>query len=558
MKQNNIINLKSVLDLSARLNETYDERFILNTAMLSLMGKLKVFRAAVFLPKSDETYELFIAKGKKNIDVVPYFDLRVFRSLNRENLPEDMLFRAGYSYCLPVKHQKETLALICLGMRIIDGKFKSEEKNYARIVSSVAATALKNTYNHNSLLSAKTNLEQRNQLLTAMFEMNREFSTLLSKSQIIQMMSYRLMGQLAVTRFSFFLCDSGRKTLVINRFSEVPPDELINELAQFRKTVFSDNSNISIASKELLQKIGVDVISPMIVQGELKGILLVGKKMTSNFYSDDNVLFLEALGNTAIIALENERLFREEVIKKQLENELNLALEIQKNLLPKDTPVLNGFELAGISIPSRQVGGDYYDFIPLDENRLLIAIADVSGKGMPASLLMANLQAALRVLTPLSLDLQDLVSRLNSIVYQNTTAEKFVTFFCGILNAESKEFKYVNAGHNPPYILREDNTIEELTIGGMILGFLDDGLKYSEGSANLYSGDCLLMFTDGVTEAMNEHREEFDEKRVREFLPAIKEMLPADFLNSLVENVKDFAGSISQYDDLTAIAVKRK
>jgi sigma-B regulation protein RsbU (phosphoserine phosphatase) len=557
MKQSNIINLESILDLSARLNETYNEQFILNTAMLSLMGKLKVLRAAVFLTKNNETYELLIAKGKKNIEIIPYFDLNNFRELDRSILAEDMLFQAGYRFCLPVRHQEENLALICLGSSVIDGEFSNEELNYAWIVTSVAATALKNTYNHNSLLSAKTNLEQRNQLLSALFEMNREFSTLLSKSQIIQMMSYRLMGQLAVTRFSLFLFDGdGNPTLVINRFAQSPPDEMIKELSKFRDTIFSDNIEICIEIKELLQNIGVDVISPMIVQGELKGMLLVGKKMTSNLYSDENVLFLEALGNTAILALENERLFHEEVIKKQLESELNLALEIQRNLLPKETPKINRYEIAGLSIPSRQVGGDYYDFIKLDNERLLIAIADVSGKGMPASLLMANLQAALRVLTPLSLNLKELVSRLNNIVYQNTTAEKFVTFFCGVLDSKTNEFEYVNAGHNPPYLFRKDSSIEELTEGGMILGFLDSGIEYSNGKVQISEGDSILMFTDGVTEAMNEKHEEFDEKRVKELLPSLQKMSPEEFLDHLVIKVKEFAVGVAQYDDLTAIAVK--
>jgi len=557
MKQSNIINLESILDLSARLNETYNEKFILNTAMLSLMGKLKVFRSAVFLSKNSETYELLIAKGKQNIEVIPYFDLNRFRQLDRSILPENMLFKAGYRFCLPVRHQEETLALIVLGIKILDGHFTSEEQNYAWIVTSVAATAMKNTFNHNSLLSAKTHLEQRNQLLTAMFEMNREFSTLLSKSQIIQMMSYRLMGQLAVTRFSLFLFNGeGKSSLVINRFPQSPSEELIKELSKFRNTIFSDNSDICRENKDLLQKIGVDVVSPMIVQGELKGLLLVGKKMTSNLYSEENIQFLEALGNTAILSLENERLFHEEVIKKQLESELNLALEIQRNLLPKETPILNGYQLAGISLPSRQVGGDYYDFIKLDDNRLLIAIADVSGKGMPASLLMANLQAALRVLSPLSLNLKELVSRLNTIVYQNTSAEKFVTFFCGILDISNNEFEYVNAGHNPPYILRKDNSIEELKEGGMILGFMDSGLEYSKGIAKIYEGDSILMFTDGVTEAMNDKHEEFDENRVKEFLPAIKEMPPEEFLDHLVKRIQEFAGEVSQYDDLTAIAIK--
>lgn len=557
MKQRNIINLDSILDLSARLNETYDEKFILNTAMLSLMGKLRIIRAAVFLPYMQDTYKLMIAKGKKEIELVPYFELNSFRELNPGIISENILIKAGYQYCLPVKHQNEVLALICLGKRMNGNEYTTEERNYSWIVSSVAATALKNTYNHNSLLAAKTDLEQRNQLLTTMFEMNREFSTLLSKKEIVRMLSYRLMGQLAVTRFSLILFDDGNApATIINRFPQESSDELIREISDYKSTIFSDNENLSEKSRIELQKIGIDVISPMTVQGNIKGILLVGKKMTSNMFSEDDVLFVEALGNTAIVALENERLFQQEIIKKQLENELNLALEIQKNLLPKELPDLKRFDLSGISIPSRQVGGDYYDIIKLSENRILIAIADVSGKGMPASLLMANIQAALRVLAPLSLDLKDMVKRLNNIVFVNTSAEKFVTFFCGELDIDTGALKYVNAGHNPPYVYRNDNTIEELTIGGMILGFLDEEASYHEGETKIYPGDSIIMFTDGVTEAMDKDHNEFEERRLKTFLPSIQNYGSEQFLIELVKTIKDFTGDNPQYDDLTAIALK--
>lgn len=295
----------------------------------------------------------------------------------------------------------------------------------------------------------------------------------------------------------------------------------------------------------------------MYVQGAVRGILLIGKRMNGENFTNENLQFIEALGNTAIAALENERLFQEELDKKQLEREMELALEIQKNLLPDDIPPIPGFDVAGKSIPARLVGGDYFDVIKLSENRYLFAIADVSGKGMPAALLMANVQAALRSLAPLDLPLKQLIERVNQIVYQNTSADKFVTFFGGILDCTSKEFHYINAGHNPPMLFRAaSGAIEMLTEGGIILGITDAPFEYLSGNASFGKKDVLALFTDGITEAMNKNRKEFGEDRLKFEVSNCIESKSNDIISNIINAVTEHAGEAVQSDDITLLIIK--
>ncbi len=187
---------------------------------------------------------------------------------------------------------------------------------------------------------------------------------------------------------------------------------------------------------------------------------------------------------------------------------------------------------------------------------IAFAIADVSGKGMPASLLMANLQASLQSLIFENQDLSKLVGQINNVIYRNTDPEKYITFFIGLLNTETNVFQFVNAGHNPPYVFTEKKEIEELSVGGIILGMMPD-VKYEVGKTVLNKNDWLVTFTDGVTEAMTADDEEFEEKRVIDFIRTnYTNPSPGDFNKLLIEKINKFVGDVPQGDDITILTIK--
>ncbi|MFN8361301.1 MAG: PP2C family protein-serine/threonine phosphatase [Candidatus Kapaibacterium sp.] len=558
MESTSLINLESLLELSARLNESNDEEFILNSTLLTLMGKLRIVRACVLLPTDEQsTFEIALSKGRTQLVQVDYFMIRSLRELDAEVESEQPLTSAGYVYVMPLCYHQSLLAGLCLGRPML-AELTPEERHYASLVCTIAANALQNARSTQSLLRSRTQIEIRNQLVTAMFEMSREFSTVLSRDQILKMFSYRLMGQLMVSRFSMFL----RKPddtfeVIINRLGTDIPQDYLREFAGITLPTVTEYIPTSSEIKEFTESHGIKVISQMMIQGEVKGVLVVGKKMHGELFTRDNVSFVEALGNTTISALENARLFQEEVNKKRLESELALAHDIQAKLLPGKIPHLPGCDLAAASISSKQVGGDYYDFIPLSATEMLIAIADVSGKGMPASLLMANVQAALRVLAPLRLELPDMIERINAIIYQNTGADKFITFFCGIINSETGCYRYINAGHNPPLLLRADGTLKELKEGGIILGILDTPPPYSVGSVTIAPGETLLLFTDGVSEAMNPEDVEFGDAQTCATLRELSALPAAELVKGFIRTVQAHAGSAPQSDDITLAVLKR-
>ena len=548
-----LINLESLLDFSARLNESNDESFISNALVLTVMGKLRLLRCAVLVPDNGVS-KVVSAKGKINFSDLQTFSVREVTKLPNPEVPLE-LEQNGFRYVFPLWHHDKLISILCIGA-IPSGDLSEEEIQYGSLVCSIAANAIHSARANADLLRQKSELEQQNQLLTTIFEVNREFSALLSKSQILQMFSYRLMGQMMVSRFAVYAMDNNVCETVINRFTANFPAELLHELCEHEGTTLNTFLGIKHQTRVLLEGAGVKLITKMIIHGEVKGILLVGGKLNNATFTSVNEQFIESLGNIMISALENARLFQEELHKKRLESELSLATEIQRGLLPSTLPVVHGYSCAATSIPSKHVGGDYYDFIRLSDGRLIIAIADVSGKGMPASLLMANVQAALRVLAPLNMRLEELVTRINAIVYHNTSPDKFVTFFGAIFDPKDSSFTYINAGHNPPFVVRSDGSIEELNEGGIILGIVEDAPPYNSGSFRLHIGDTVVMYTDGVSEAMNHDNDEFGEDQLKDIAVYTRHMDASAILETIVLAVQKHANDAPQSDDITLAVVK--
>ncbi len=246
---------------------------------------------------------------------------------------------------------------------------------------------------------------------------------------------------------------------------------------------------------------------------------------------------------------------REEALIHQQEQEREIAeaKAIQEKLLPREIPQMPGYEIASAWLSARLVGGDYFDILPLDEKTLGICIADVAGKGMPAALLMSNLQAAVRGLSSPSLAPDLLCSRLNSIVFRNTDSDRFITFFYAHLDGPTRRLAYVNAGHNAPFVVRSDGSHERLRDGGVVLGVFDKR-NYEMGSAELYPGDRMILFTDGVTEACSPDGEEYGEARLLRLLEDHRKLSADELQAKILAVVAEFSGNRWQ-DDATLLVL---
>jgi sigma-B regulation protein RsbU (phosphoserine phosphatase) len=271
-------------------------------------------------------------------------------------------------------------------------------------------------------------------------------------------------------------------------------------------------------------------------------------------FDDTDQLLLDAFTRQVHVSLENNYLYQQSLEKERIDNEISIAGSIQKKLIPSELPKIAGYDQYGINIPTKFIGGDYYDCIPLDDGRYVFIMADVSGKGIAASLLVSTLHASAHAYFNGPFELESIVKKLNEIIYDAATIDKYITAVFSVLDPEKNELVTVNAGHNPTYLRHRDNTLEDLTIGGIPLGMMREAPPYQSTKFILKPGDSVLYYTDGVTEAMNEKEEQYDDLRpLKNFLSSNKTHTARDFIDELIADVNDFTGSTPQSDDITAL-----
>lgn len=245
----------------------------------------------------------------------------------------------------------------------------------------------------------------------------------------------------------------------------------------------------------------------------------------------------------------------ESAVRASLEREMEVARTIQLELLPKTFPNIPGLDMFAFSVPARHVGGDCYDIIDIGDGHLAITIGDVAGKGTPAAILMANVQAAVRALSESDVPARRLMEKVNSLVHRSTEDSGFITFFYCVLDTRTGYVRYVNAGHNPPCVLRWGGEREYLDVGGVVIGVMPR-TTYEEGETTLGPGDGLVLYTDGITEATNPEDEMFGEDRLERVLDTHRHASAREIEEQVYTNVKDFTAGAAQADDLTMVVVK--
>jgi sigma-B regulation protein RsbU (phosphoserine phosphatase) len=295
---------------------------------------------------------------------------------------------------------------------------------------------------------------------------------------------------------------------------------------------------------------------PLLFKGRMIGSLNVFNKRTEGGFTDADKRLLSIIGTESAQVIESARLCEDEQALKVMQKEMKLAYKIQMGLLPQAAPDIAGYDICGRSIPAKDVGGDYYDFIPRGDDRLSICLGDVSGKGMPAALLVANIQAALRGNVLQGLPPEECLERSNTHLLTSMNPDRFVTLFYAVLDSKAHELSYANAGHNRPLLFRALGEPERLEVGGVALGCMDRA-NYAVGRVVLRAGDVLLVYSDGITEAIDKEESLFGEARLVSLVRANSGDTAERLIERIVEAVGDHAGELPQMDDMTAVVVKR-
>lgn len=545
-------NLTALIDFSSHVNSSLDLDFTVNNLLLSCFGKFLTTKGMVALTIQGKL-EIVASKGFQESFLN---SIRVINDIEDEDnrkAVKQICTERGF-VCHEITSTKQTLGFIILGEKINKQPYGEDELEFLNTIINIAASAIRNALMITDLKNLNRSLDSRINRLGSLFELSKEFGVLTEEERIGKLLTYSMLGNFPTSALAtLYIQDSKVRVLQATHPKKFFTDNLqVHEIQAIANTLFEAEIELLLP---VLHNLKYKLAVPLVLQKETKGLLLLGGKLDKSPYTTEDVEFIGSIAGLAVVSLENRRLFREALEKQKLEEELEIAKGIQRNLLPKEMPQLPGFEIAAYTIPSKHVGGDYYDLIWLNEKEISLSIADVSGKGVPASLLMANLQAFLKSVCKQNLPIDTASNLINDLVAENTSDGRFITFFWGTLNPEQKEFTYVNAGHNPPLLVR-DNTIRYLDKGGIILGVMKTMMPYTYEKVQLQTGDMVVMFTDGVTEAKNPDDEDYDDERLEQFVLAHQHLNPSELIHELLHDMQEFVQGQSQSDDITILVLK--
>jgi sigma-B regulation protein RsbU (phosphoserine phosphatase) len=395
-------------------------------------------------------------------------------------------------------------------------------------------------------LKAKYDLKELE--LNSLLEITQAINNNLPEESLYKIYDFTIRANLNIKKLALYVldehweCKANFGTSV--KFHQLPFDE---SFLSYEKIQTIDGSNISPFNE-------FHVIIPIAHKERKLAFVFISGYNESD--EEINTNFIQALSNIIIVAIENKKLARKQIEQEMIRRELEIAGNVQKFLFPKKLPYNNEIKVASFYKPHHTIGGDYYDFIEISDHQYLFCIADVSGKGIPAALLMSNFQASLRTLTRQTTLLQEIITELNYQVMSNAEGQHFITFFVAIYDTKIKRLKYVNSGHNPPILVREKNNIELLTEGSTVIGAFPELPFLNVGIIENLNAFLFCSFTDGLTEIKNDKGEDFGDEEIHKTVQQHWQMEPKDLNAAIIEAMEKFKGKNNFKDDITLFTCK--
>lgn len=385
--------------------------------------------------------------------------------------------------------------------------------------------------------------------LNSLLEISRAITSNHSVEQITRLFEFIMREQLGFDRFMLFNKEKDFSCLLrVGTRSRIKDLSVVKELLRFKEITVIESSQSSMLSD-------FDVVIPVFQKNEPLAFLLIGgieKRHQRLSETLKSMSFVQTLTSIVVMAIENKRLAKEQLKQERLKKELEVASEMQKLLFPAVLPSNKRMDISARFIPRHIVSGDYYDFIPLDDDRYVICIADVSGKGVSAAMLMANFQATVRAFVQFQwFDMRTLIIELNKTVTRSAMGEKFITFFMATYNASTRELTYVNAGHNQPFITDGKNTLL-LEKGCVGLGMFDELPFLEIGTEILEPNTTMVLYTDGVVELENDKKEHFELEQLIKIVNNFNRLSMEDMNNIIFSKLDEWRGNLKLVDD-TAI-----
>jgi sigma-B regulation protein RsbU (phosphoserine phosphatase) len=533
----------------------------LDAALRIVMGELQVARGAIFVRSEDGGLALRASRGlppgaPSTLGMALWDDFMV---LGPGAEAHD---RHGLALLRPIYRRGRVIAVLGLGPCEGGRPYGAEELSFLQSVAVCAATPVENDIVNDELRRVHQQLSVKAFELHNLFDISRDLAGGSAEEAIQQLVLTTVMGHFVVSRCAVYLCGPQGLSLSHGRGlrrevegAPIPPEEARAALEGLAgPTAVAELPDGPFRRRLEAARLALAV--PLSAGARVEGVLAIGERASGMPFSEEDREIAQTLARQGLAALENARLQRVREEKQRQDRELQVAREIQHSLFPPQKPEVLGFEVAAASHPCHEVGGDSYDWIPAGSERLALVVADVAGKGTPASLLMASVHAFVHALAGAAAPAQ-LIEKLNRFLCARTQASRFVTLFYAELDAATHRLAYVNAGHVPPYRVARDGTVSRLAGGGPALGLLAEA-TFDVGEVRLEPGDVVAMVTDGVTEAMSLDDCEFGDDRVCEALRSLSGGSASAVLTGLVASVNEWVGDAGFSDDLTALILKAR
>jgi sigma-B regulation protein RsbU (phosphoserine phosphatase) len=580
LKDKLLYSIQSLCEIGDELSSIEDFEGSSRAVLHLIMGTLVISKAAILL-LNENTGELHVsaARGiddpalriKLSRDVVkalhaatepfrvdnpPSQELQHFLSKNKE------LVAALKSHVwVPLRVKRSLLGVISVSKKFMDKDFESIDLELLNIIAQQLSIAVNDFRLIRSLRDTNFQLNRKILELETLYDLGIAISSLLEVNELYEQILINAVG----------LTDASAGLLALRSGDRIEVSSSINltkegiealELYEPLKSVWEGGESLVDNQLDPAQNpFGFSklLVVPLKGQHQVLGIIGLADKESREGglldFTEDDQRLLTSFGTQAGVSIENAKFYAESVEKERLERELQVAATIQENLLPDSPPKIPGYEIAATTIPSRTVGGDYYDFLVQDGLHML-SIADVSGKGIPAALLVSTLHATLHAHAEGGeWELKQLVSRISMGIYASSLSNKFITFVLGIIDPQRNTLTYINAGHNYPLVISADGGIRQLQTGGLCLGLLPNS-DYKEEQVQLNPGDVFVLYTDGITESFNAQEEEFGEERLKQVLLDNRRRTAVEIFDAILQAVADFNAGAPQHDDMTLVVGK--
>ncbi|MBI4902237.1 MAG: SpoIIE family protein phosphatase [Acidobacteria bacterium] len=524
--------LEALLESAKLLQSSLELEPILKHLLRTAMGRLLARKGMIAVRKGDGNLRVELARGAPTLVAASLYS-------------EDAAREAGIEKIYAIGADPQPVGLLGLGGFALGAR--SEEEEFLEALLGVAASVISNAQAHEQARTANMLLDQRLQELRALLDLGRGLAATLDPDEVAQLVGFTLAGRWAIGKYAVAAWKDSHANVIRQKGLDLGDIEAA-------KAKYANLTEPQLTAEGTL-------VLPIRSQEALIGVVVCGPRMRGMKYRDADLEFGAGLAAQAAVAMENAWHFKDTLARQQMEKELALAASIQQDLFPKSLPPLASLEIAAKNRQAKQVGGDYYDVLPFGgtspNDTHMLCVADISGKGISAALLMSIIQATLRSLLKRESSLLEIAGTANDLLYATTPPNKYATAFLCAVDPPTGQCRFVNCGHNAAVLLRASGEVELLDGPGLALG-LFPMKTHAEKAFALQSGDVLAIYSDGVSEAQNIVDEQFEIDRLTAVLKEHHLAPSSEIVDHMFAAIDAFAGEAPQFDDITLMIIKRQ